>query len=292
MKTRKSGFTLIELLVVISIIALLVGILLPALGAARRSAIKAKCLANMRTMGQGMYVWGADSKGSPAPFGVPGLGGTTGNAYTISDVFVKNVNLQARLGPPFLSRLIPGQYQRSGAGQGTYMGPGVAILVGYSEGEEFACPAVESPDFQAKTISETNPQRSGVYPVELIPAGVFWFQSTYHYRSSIGADAGTPPNDTYPRPVDWENDSPGEAMLSDGFAAEATNLDNTHKSAYNVLFADGSARSHSENAEAIRDFNSGVDFSSGNLANAALTEQVFRYEFTGDDGPDNPFSQP
>ncbi len=63
-----SAFTLIELLVVISIIALLVGILLPALGAARRTAQMVKCLSNERQMGVAIFVYAEQNSGS-LPFG-------------------------------------------------------------------------------------------------------------------------------------------------------------------------------------------------------------------------------
>ncbi len=56
------GFTLIELLVVISIIALLIGILLPALGAARATAKQVQCLANQRSFGQAECSFAADNR--------------------------------------------------------------------------------------------------------------------------------------------------------------------------------------------------------------------------------------
>ena len=51
------GFTLIELLVVISIVALLIAILLPALSKAREVAIRAQCLTNQRQMSLATFMY-------------------------------------------------------------------------------------------------------------------------------------------------------------------------------------------------------------------------------------------
>jgi len=64
---RNRGFTLIELLVVISIIALLIAILLPALGAARRSASNAQCLSRMRSMAIAITAFEVENKGLIPP---------------------------------------------------------------------------------------------------------------------------------------------------------------------------------------------------------------------------------
>ena len=65
------AFTLIEILVVISIIAMLMSILMPSLMHAREQAKRAVCMANLRSIGQSLYIYANNNQGKFIPGDFP-----------------------------------------------------------------------------------------------------------------------------------------------------------------------------------------------------------------------------
>lgn len=119
------GFTLIELLVVIAIIAILAGMLLPALSRAKGKANTTKCFNNLRQLGIGVQMYAMDHEDW-----VPG--DTFGGGYFFANL----------LAPYIDQKIDPSQFQQ-----------GNVLYEAYSRIEVYHCPSVRKKPNQARPFA-------------------------------------------------------------------------------------------------------------------------------------------
>jgi len=265
---RTRGFTLVELLVVIGIIAILVGILLPALSRARSQAQSLQCLSNLRTIGQALQMYGLQNKGS-LPFG------DYLDPIKTWDVSSDTANWSIRVASALAKGKLGENFYNSTTNKGVFRCPSASMIEGDAPDKwvlHYTCHPRIMPGFSTNKDPATGkqmlPYKLGKVkkPAEIVTifdgaqyfgAGGLWNGNAHplgngldNWRCGVGGGWGNELLDPIPPAVSWDDkldqsiDYPSNTDCM-GWSGNQQNIRFRHgrNNMANVLYFDGHAGS-------------------------------------------------